>query len=105
MDLFEIGNFKSVEELVSQINNEYEALNYYDNLFSQIEEMKSEIYEGLYELEERFSIKIDVDYLFENLDVFLESYINPQYRLNTVYATKQITKSLEELVRTQNCSN
>lgn len=98
-DIIEIGNFKSVEELVSQINKEYEALKYFNILFNKIEEVKPKIYSELYDLEKLYSVDIDVDYLFENLDVFLESYVNPNCRLSSVYKAKQITKKLEQLVK------
>lgn len=97
-DVYDIGKFTSVEETVAQINKEYQAMVYYDNLFKKVEELRRNNDEDLEDLCEIYSTDINVDYLFENLDIFLESYLNPNSRLNSVYTAKKMTNALEKLV-------
>ena len=101
-DVYDIGKFHSIEELVEQINKEYNAMVYYNDLFEKVEGLRSNNDEGLEDLCEIYSVDINSDYLFENLDTFFEAYINQNSRLNSVYTAKRICCDLEKLIDTKN---
>lgn len=100
-DVYPVGTYKSAEELVEQINKEYNAMKYFDSLFSKVEELKEKKDEELEDLCFVYSADISADYLFENLDSFFESYSNPNSRLHSVYTAKKITEDLEKLINSK----
>lgn len=100
-DVFPIGTYKSVEDIVKQINKEYKAMKYFDILFNKVEELKEKEDERLEDLCSIYSTDISADYLFENLDSFFESYLNPSSRLHSVYTAKKITEDLEKLINSK----
>lgn len=97
-DVYGIGKFNSIEELVTQIKKEYNAMVYYNDLFKKVEELRTNNDKDLEDLCEIYSVDINSDYLFENLDTFFEAYINQNSRLNSVYTAKKMCNDLEKLI-------
>ena len=91
-----------INKKIEQINKEYNAMVYYNDLFEKVEGLRSNNDEGLEDLCEIYSVDINSDYLFENLDTFFEAYINQNSRLNSVYTAKRICCDLEKLIDTKN---
>lgn len=98
-DVFDIGKFSTVEELVKQLNEEHDALVFFDKLFNKIEQLLEKDDETLLDLNERYSETINTKYFFDNFDLFLEAYLNPNSHYRKVQYTKELIKSLTELVK------
>lgn len=97
-DVFTIGEYTSVEDLVSQLNKEYEALSFFDNLFNKVEEMliSEEDNEDFYDVMYSYKENINTEYYFNNIDVFLEAYLNPKSHNRKI---QYITQMVDDLVK------
>lgn len=98
-DVFDIGMFSTAEDLVKQLNEEHDALVFFDKLFNKIEQLLEKDDETLLDLNERYSETINTKYFFDNFDLFLEAYLNPNSHYRKVQYIKELIKSLTELVK------
>ena len=93
-DVFDIGEFSSVEELVEQLNKEYNALVFFDELFTKVEKLLEDNNDKLRELNMEYEEKINTNYFFNNFDTFTEAFINPNNRSRKVRYFKEMIDDL-----------
>ncbi len=97
-DVFDIGKFSTVEELVAQLNSEYKALVFFDNLFNKVEKLLEKDDEALLDLNKRYSETINAKYFFNNFSLFLEAYLNPKSHYHKVQFIKEMVDNLVKII-------
>lgn len=95
-DVFVASEHSNVEDLVKQLNKEYEALSFFNDLFTKIDDLIDEQNQELLDLNDEYDEEINADFFFENFAQLLDAYLCPEH-LNPKF--KYLKVLIDELVK------